>query len=206
MDIKTLSPPLNEPLLLAEVREHLRIEHDGEDGALAALIPAARDMVERRTGLILTDRSLVITLNGWSPRSSPARASYRLSGRGPVIGDVRLPVRPVSAVSRLLVTDRAGVDRTIGPDRYRLTPGLSPVLSPIGAGLPRPGVRRGGIRLTVTAGFGADWNAVPALIRQALLMVLARLYSARGDGDPCGDPIRESGAAALLAPFERRTL
>jgi Phage gp6-like head-tail connector protein len=52
MTIIDLSPPLAEPLTLAEVRMHLRLDADDEDDLLVALITVAREHLERETGLV----------------------------------------------------------------------------------------------------------------------------------------------------------
>ena len=49
--------PEAEPVTLAGVKAHLRLDHDSEDGLLSGLIRAARDEVERATGTALIDRT-----------------------------------------------------------------------------------------------------------------------------------------------------
>jgi uncharacterized phiE125 gp8 family phage protein len=57
---------------------------------------------------------------------------------------------------------------------------------------PPPGLAAHGIEINLTAGFGATAAAVPAPIRQALLMLVAHWYEHR-------DPI-EIGAEATVIP------
>lgn len=47
------TPPSAEPLTLAEVKAHLRLDGSDEDALLASLISTAREHLERETGLCL---------------------------------------------------------------------------------------------------------------------------------------------------------
>ncbi|AOF89273.1 phage gp6-like head-tail connector family protein [Sinorhizobium sp. RAC02] len=65
MTIAELLPPLAEPITLAEVKAHLRLETSDEDALLAALIRAAREHLEGQTGLCLIVRPLRLYLDDW---------------------------------------------------------------------------------------------------------------------------------------------
>ena len=62
MRVVPTSLPATEPLLLEEVKEHLRIENAEEDTSLSSQIVAARTLVETATGLVLVSRSFDIFL------------------------------------------------------------------------------------------------------------------------------------------------
>ena len=68
--VRTVTPEA-EPVTVAEVKAHLRIAHASEDELLAGLIRAAREDVERATGLALIEQSWRLVLDGW-PRSGTA--------------------------------------------------------------------------------------------------------------------------------------
>ena len=51
MTYALIHPPQAEPLTLADVKAHLRLDSGDEDTLLAALIRAAREHLERTTGL-----------------------------------------------------------------------------------------------------------------------------------------------------------
>ena len=42
--------PVIEPVTFAELKNYLRLDHDGEDGLLASLMHAAREDIELRCG------------------------------------------------------------------------------------------------------------------------------------------------------------
>ncbi len=206
MRIYNLGEPLNEPLLLAEVRDHLRIDNSDEDAYLGALITAARIYAESWTGLHLIDQSLKVTLDQWPGETRgqwwSGLATGPLSG---LFGDrtsFRLAVAPVSLISEIRTLDGLGGAILWDSAQYRLVTGVDPVLTlASGASWPKPGQKTAGIEIALTAGFGPNWNSVPAAIRQAMLMIVARLYAARGDSP--AEAMRTTGAAALLAPFRR---
>jgi len=177
MHIETLIPPAAEPLLLAELADHLRLSGADETAALGGFIAAARAHIEGCYSLALIHRTVKITLNS-------------KGGAGD------LPLRPISTVTEIARIKADGTRETLDESSYSLKVGLQPRLTVQGSGV---------YEITATAGFGADWNTVPDGIRQALLMLAAWLYTHRGDGnDP--DPVTASGAAALMQPYRRFSL
>ncbi len=83
-------------LPVAEFREHLRLgtgfaEDTLQDAVLESFLRAALGAVEARTGKVLLERDFSWTLEGW--RAVDAQG---------------LPVAPVSAVTGLALTNRAG--------------------------------------------------------------------------------------------------
>lgn len=56
--IKTITPPVTEPVTLAEAKAHLRIDYADEDALITALITVAREQAEALTGLALLTRTV----------------------------------------------------------------------------------------------------------------------------------------------------
>jgi len=77
---KTVEPAV-EPVTLSEVKAHLRIDGTSEDDLLGGLVRAARQDVERSTGLALIDQSWRLVLDRW-----------------PASGTVPLRIHPVREV------------------------------------------------------------------------------------------------------------
>ncbi|MBU2329476.1 MAG: phage head-tail connector protein, partial [Alphaproteobacteria bacterium] len=65
MTIIELTPPALEPLTLAEIRAHLRLDGEEEDALLLALAIVAREHLERETGLVLAAREFRLCLDDW---------------------------------------------------------------------------------------------------------------------------------------------
>ena len=72
--------PAAEPVTLAEAKAYLRLQHDSEDALLAGLVRAAREEVERATGIALIDQHWRMTLDDWPDSAIVAIA--RSSGEG----------------------------------------------------------------------------------------------------------------------------
>jgi len=213
MRTEALTLPAVEPLLLDEVKDHLRMEGAAEDAALGAFITAARLSIEEYADLRLIDRTEAIYLDAW-PLFKKQEASPWWSGSAN--GAVSLlssparfavlPVRPVSAVASITVVAADDSETVWDADNYQLRLGLKPgVVLQAGRRWPVPGRVLGGLKITLTSGFGPDWNYVPASVRQAILMQASYLYTHRGDNrGGTSNAVVASGAAGLLAPYRER--
>ncbi|SFK66692.1 head-tail connector protein [Shimia haliotis] len=156
-------------LPVAEFREHLRLgtgfsEDTLQDAVLESFLRAALSAVEARTGKVLLERDFSWTLEGW--RGVDAQG---------------LPVAPVSAVTGLALTNRAGEVVTVASSSYRLVADRQvPEVRSTSTCLPV--VPDGGsATVQFTAGFGAGWTDVPVDLRQAVLMLAAHYYEYRHD-------------------------
>ncbi|WP_305968423.1 MULTISPECIES: head-tail connector protein [unclassified Mameliella] len=151
------------------LRDHLLLgsgftESDLQDPVLISFLRAALAAIEGRTSKALISRGFLMTLDRWSSCEGQ-----------------RLPVGPVQAVTEVTVVDAYGAATTIDPGSYRLQKDLfDPKLRPTGTRL--PGVPTGGsVEIRFDAGYGAAFNAVPADLRQAVLMLAAHYYEYRSD-------------------------
>ncbi len=85
-----------DPVLLAEVKDHLRLSHEDEDAYLGSLIAVAVQKIEQYFGLALMERRVDIMLNG--------------SMRDHIF---RMPVRPVSEIVSVTSIDGDGTETTV---------------------------------------------------------------------------------------------
>ncbi|MEX0299199.1 MAG: head-tail connector protein [Kordiimonas sp.] len=209
MRVETVSLPSKTAILLDEIKDHLRIDCADEDAALGALSATATTLVEIYLDLMLVERPVIIYLDHWFAEPGPAGtelwwdglADGNMNGCWRSLPHCSLPVKPLRSVEKIEIKAATGEQIEWGSHNYYLKPGLAPVLvRERGRAWPVPSAGADGIKISATAGFGPDWNHVPASIRQALLMLVAHLYYNRGDTAE-GSPLKESGASALLATY-----
>jgi uncharacterized phiE125 gp8 family phage protein len=185
MSLVQITPPALEPLTLAELKAHLRIDTSDEDTLLASLLAAARQMIEQASGRRLLSQGWRLVLDAWPPG-----------------GLVHLPVSPVLAVTAIRVFAADGGATLLAPATWQLDTASDParlnVPSP-----PAPGRRLAGIEIDLTAGYGTAANAVPEPLRHGVRLLAARFYEERGDGPSRDLPVE---IAALIAPFKRARL
>ncbi len=175
--------PAVEPISLAEMHLHLRLDDAQEDDLLTSLIKAARLMLESASQLKFISQT-------W--RLSIARVP---SGRA-----VRIPLAPVGAVLALRSFDAAGIETLVDPAQYRLAIGTEPGLLKLGQAFP---ASAGGIEIDLVAGFGASAASVPEPLRQALRMLVAYWFENRGDVDALRPAQLPAEVALMIAPYRR---
>ncbi|GKY88728.1 head-tail connector protein [Sinisalibacter aestuarii] len=171
-------------LPVAQFKDHLRLgtgfADDGvQDEVLDAYLRAALASVEARTGKALIARSFSWSVTAWRDLARQV-----------------LPVAPVRAITGLSILDRHDQEEAIASTRYRLETDLHrPAL--VAAGLSLPVIPVGGRAVIgFEAGFGPDWQAVPADLAQAVLLLAAQFYENRGTG--AGEALPQA-AQALMA-------
>lgn len=186
MTYALIHPPQAEPLTLAEVKAHLRLDAGEEDALFAALIRTAREHLERVTGLCLLRQTWRLYLDGWPP------------------GDV-IPIGkgPVQAIETILVFDGQGRSTDItAADRLldgEARPARLWLRDPSA-----PGRAMNGIEIDFIAGYGEAGTDVPDTLKRAMLMHVAQMFAFRGavtlENQPAGVP---AGYERLVSPFCR---
>lgn len=174
-------PPEHEPLSLAEVKAHLRIDHDAEDGLIGGYIRTARMIVERWLGRALIKQSWQLILDRWPD------------------GPIRLPIPPLLSVDDIRLLSWDGSPQSLDPTLYRIESRAEPgFILPVGRSrLPQPGQTTSGIEIDFSAGYGVSWNQVPEPVRQALSMMVGTYYEQRE-----ASAMPPTGAVArLLMPY-----
>jgi uncharacterized phiE125 gp8 family phage protein len=179
-------PPAVEPVTLAEAKAHLRIDGAEEDGLLGRLIAAARGHVEGRTRRVLIEQGWRMSLDAWPPRG----------------GAVRLAPAPLISVEAVTVYDADGLPRVLDAADYTVDAASVPGRLKVGAAGARPARAINGIEIDLTAGYGTDGAAVPADLRQAVLMLVAHWFEHREAAriGAVAAPVA-MGVEMLLAPF-----
>lgn len=154
-------------LPVARFKDHLRLgtgfgEESLQDNVLESYLRAAIAAIEARTGRILIEREFTWSLTFW---------------RDP--GAQVLPVSPVSAIVELALVDRGGAEEIVPPGEYRLEPdALRPRLVATSGRL--PGIPADGFaQFGFLAGFGPDFEDLPADLAHAVLVLAAHYYEYR---------------------------
>lgn len=185
---RTVAPGA-EPVSVAEVKQHLRIDHASEDGLLEGLVRAAREEVEASTGLALIDQS------------------WRLSiDRLPRCGEVALRRHPVRAITSVTIYGADGEASLVDPAGYihdlEARPARLKFLVPLSSDK-----AMNGIEIDFEAGFGEAGTDVPDLIKRAILLLVAHWYEFRAVFPPEKQPVSfPAGYERLIAPYRLRRL
>ena len=163
MSLKLISAPGVEPITLAEAKAHLRVEHDAEDSLIAMLIAAARQSAEQRLGRALIHQTWELILDAFP------------------CAEIKLPKPPVASITSIVYLDANGDEQTLAGTAYTLDADLLPgwVLPAYGTEWPATLDSANALRVRFVAGYGADGSAVPAPIRQWMLITLGTFYANR---------------------------
>ena len=156
--------PATEPVTLAELKEHLRIDGTDQDSELTILLQAARENVEHQQKRQLITATWALTMDAF-----PA---------GPII----LPVPPLISVTSISYEDLAGDTQTWGASNYQVE-----ITNERGSVTVEPNVtypdtesgRRNAVTVTFTAGYGTSNSDVPETTRLAIMMLAAHWYENR---------------------------
>lgn len=192
MPLTLVSPPIEEPVSLTEVKLHLRLVLDeagaaaytDEDATLSGLIAAARQHLDGRNGIL--GRALVSQTWALTRDDLPATG-------------IRLPLAPVASVTSVEYVDGDGVTQTLAADQYVLSGDR--VLPAYDATWPTPRAQVDAATVTFVAGYGSA-AAVPQPLRQAILLMVGYWYEQRSAVN-VGNIVNEMPLAvdALTAPY-----
>lgn len=174
-------------LPVAALADHLRLgtAFQGDPlqaGLVESHLRAALATIEGRTAKALIARGFRLMLTCW--RGDGAQA---------------LPIAPVASVEEVALVDGAGQRVVLEAARFRLEQDAQrPRLVAVSGALPV--IPQGGrVEIALTAGFGAEWAAVPPDLRQAVMLLAAQFYETRHDA---GDRV-EGLPLAVQALIER---
>lgn len=181
--------PEAEPVTVAEAKAHLRLSGSSEDGLIGGLIRAAREDVERSTGMALIDQTWRLALD-----VLPASDCAVLA---------RHPVREILSVTSY---GTEGEAMLVDPADYQADLASRPARVLF---LKRPTRLRAmnGIEIDFRAGFGEAGTDVPDLIKRAILVLVAHWYEFRASYGPDEQPVSYPPAyERMIAPFRDRRL
>jgi uncharacterized phiE125 gp8 family phage protein len=169
MSLSLVTPPVAEPVVLAEALDHLRLGQDAWDsGVVATLIQPAREYVEAYTARQLMAATWTVTFPRFPCRRAP----------------LELPLPPLQSVTSVKYIDPAGTLQTWASNQYVVDAPQGPsamngrIYPALNIDYPAPACREDAVTVQFVAGY-TDAASVPKGIRQALLLMLGHLYENR---------------------------
>jgi uncharacterized phiE125 gp8 family phage protein len=177
--------PVIEPVSLAEAKLHLRVDGDADDELISSLVIVAREHVEDMTG-----RALLTQTWDYCLQAFPADKDY-----------IKLPYGKLQSVTSVKWKDSDGTETTMVENTDYIV-GLAGdqcgrVFLPDGISWPTDSLYPYN---PITVRFVCGWTtaaSVPNKIRAAIKMIIADLYSQRGDA-VIGQTVVENKAAERL--------
>src|ERR1700716_540555 len=166
-----------EPVDLAGAKAHLRVDISDDDALIQWLIVAARDYVERASGLSLLTQTWKLYLDRW-PRAGVMEFWPWAAPPSTIL----LPRFPVQSVTSVQWFGSDGSTNTVASTDYavdlvRRPPRIVPVVGNFWPSMSL--VPQNGVVVTFAAGFGAQPLTMPPTLRQAMLLLLGTWYENR---------------------------
>lgn len=162
--VQTIAPT-EEPVSVAEAKAHCNIESDftEDDTLIEALIAAARESCEAKTGRQLVGATYVLRLSGF-----------------PCGDEIELPKPPLGSVTGITYVDTDGTTQTLSTDVYEHDPYTTPgrIVLKYAQVWPSTRDQRNAVAITFEAGYGGA-SEVPNLLKQGVLMRIAHWYENR---------------------------
>lgn len=186
--------PTQEPLLVDDLRNHLKIDDGEENYLLETWLAAARHEVEIYTGTSLLTQTWLFQIDGF-----------------PNADSITLPRSPVQSIASVQYVDAAGATQTMSAADYSLIAPSDPIggehLLALGYGKSWPSTRgdTNSVSISFVAGY-AERKAIQPALLAAILLIAADLYEVR-EPQIIGTIVAESPTLKnLMSPYRRRWL
>lgn len=176
----TLVTPTTVALLsTVEAKAHLRVDGSDDDTLIDTLVATATSLLDGRDGRLgraLVSQQWELRLDGFGwPAWSPG---WRPFHRDRII----LPLAPLLTVDSVKYIDTDGVLQTVASSVYQVVSGgarRAELVPAYAQAWLTPRAEPDCVRVTFTAGYGAEAANVPQPIRQAALMLIGSWYEQR---------------------------
>lgn len=190
MSLSLVTAPVVEPLPIDVVQQHVRVGTDDEKTLIEAyLIPAARGRAEHETRRQLITATWDLYLDGF-----------------PACGWIDVPKPPLQSVTSITYVDTAGVTQTWVASNYIVSAPAGPHANrgriTLAYNISWPSIRSqaDAVKVRFVAGYGVNPSAVPALLRQGLLLDVGTMFAFR-------ESTIDSGMAAVIElPYGARAI
>jgi len=159
--------PVNDPVTLEEVKEHIHVDFNDEDARIADFIKAATQRLDGRDGSLgrcLVTQTWKLTLDRFA-------------------SEIAIPLPPCQSIDAITYVDPDGVTQTLAPTEYQAF-----ALGTVEGAKVRPAYGKSwptirnvpeAVTITFTAGFGDDPEDIPEPIRTAIKMRVGHLFEHR---------------------------
>lgn len=163
--LQLLEAPTTTPVVLAEVKDQLRVEHPDDDVLISRLIKVAIAYTDAQGAL---GHAMIQQKWGQWVHSVPPQS-------------VRLTIGPVSSVTAVKYYDEAGVLQTDTLSNYEITgtPFTTQIGPKDGFNWPVTQDRSDAIRIEYVAGYGTSPSDVPETLRHAMMLLIGHWYDNR---------------------------
>lgn len=199
MPVWTSLSPSSEPLLLADVKNYLRVPSSvtADDDFIEGLITEAREYVERFTGRALINRAVTEYFD-FFPKAGDSNPRVLSLYRGPVSAVTSVSYVPDGGTPDSYTTwdntsnskyfvDFASGANFPGACRINLRDGVDwPTIEPY----------VNAVKVVYTAGYGADGSTVPGPLKRAMYRLIGRWYYSPEETDD------NSLVSELLNPYK----
>lgn len=169
---KVTTPPAAEPITLDDVKNHLKIDYTEDDSLIGVMIQAAREYVETYTGRVLLEQTIQEYYD-FFPCSTVTNPRAGI--------EVRFaPLKTLTTVNyinsngntqALTVTTDYTFDSISEPPR---------IFPAYGKSWPTNRDQPNAVWIEYIAGY-SNASDVPAVIKQAMLLIIAKMYEQRED-------------------------
>lgn len=177
MPVQLVTGPVEEPITLAEAKNHLRIDYSDDDALIQSQIIAVREYAETATNRAFVAQTWKYVLDAF-----PSVPSQALSWQA-AFGQFNLPFPPLQSVTSIVWLDTAGNPTTVSSSDYVVDAASEPARVALAYGKSWPSnplQTIAGVQVTYAAGY-ASAAKVPESIKQMVKLLLGSYYQNRED-------------------------
>lgn len=180
-----VTAPSVEPVALADVKQHARIDTTADDGFIPTLITGARQWVEQYTGRAIINQTWQLAIDQWPTVKEEWWDGVRDGAIGALdqMGFVSLPRPPLVSITSVQYFDNTDTAATWPSSNYFADTVRQPgrLCLRMGATWPTPTRLSNGIIITYVAGYGSSGTYVPEPIKTAIRQLVTHWYEHRGE-------------------------